>query len=184
MSRSTRSAIPVISSTEYPTPPSVGPGVGSARSSRSRVFVGDRTIRPARLAEAGRQPGEEDAGDQRDRWPARPSPAVKTRPEREPSRADVQLVRGSPERPADPARPPVRFLPARLDGRSSTQCCGRIDDRAERDEVCVRRAAVVHRRRRRTRPTPNVSQSGATSSMVPAERLLALVDAGHDLEAG
>ena len=53
MSRSTRSAISTISSSVNPTPPASGPGVGSVRSSRSRVGGGAWTNRPNAVSANG-----------------------------------------------------------------------------------------------------------------------------------
>ena len=67
MSRSTRSAMSVISSSVKPTWPSSGPGVGSVRSSCSRVVGGVWTNPPSRWRIRAVSRGKRVRGDQRDR---------------------------------------------------------------------------------------------------------------------
>ena len=180
MSRSTRSAMSVISSRVKPTWPSSGPGVGSVRSSCSRVRRRRRTSRPNRRAEPGGQPREQRPGDQRDRG-QHADRGRQQRPDGERPAADVDLVRRRAQRPRGPApaagAPPASSSTTLLDD----PVLRAHHDRAERDEVGVGRPPVVHGDGEEPGGAERLGVRGDLLE-VPAERLLALVDAEHRLE--
>ena len=140
-----------------------GRASASARSSCSRVSGGVWTNRPNTPADPRRQPREEDAGDQRDRGQhpdGRRSAAPPGRSVRLPTwnRCDAvpsaRRVRARRRwRLVRPRRPPPRHPVLRAGSRPG---------RAARSGRRPRRGSTSPRRR--TRPTPNVSHVGASSS--------------------
>ena len=150
------------------------------RSRCSRVSSADLDDPPGPLAEPRRQPGEQDAGDQRDRGQharARRSAPPRARTirvptwnwcEARPSARRTRRVRRCVSCPAAPRRAP---RPSAADG-SRPGRAGRSARRPRRGSTSPRR---------RTRRAERLAVRGDLLE-VPAERLLALVDAGDDLE--
>ena len=174
MSRSSRSAMSVISSRVKPRWPFVGPG---RRLGALQLQPGPRrrrTIRPNRLRMRAVSRGKRiratsgiEASTPRHAGEHAPTANVRL--------PTCELVRRRPERPPRPAPAAVR-LRRLLVGLLLDPVLWADHDRAERHEVGVGRAAVVHR----DAVEPGGAERLAVRRdllQVPAERLLALVEA-------
>ena len=180
VSRNTRSAMSVISSREKPTRPFSGPGVGSSRSSRSRVSRGVWTNRLSLRRSRAVKPREEGPGDQRDRGEHAAS-SRQDCPQREAPAADVEPVRQQSQGSPSPRAALVRLLGA-LDDFLDDPVLGAHDGRAEGYEVRVGRSPVVHRDEVEPGDAERDRVRGHFFEMT-AQRLLAFVDAENRLKA-
>ena len=146
MSRSSRSAMSAISSTRE-ADVRRSPGRASARCAPVAAASDRRRLDElaGRCGECGPSAAETGRGRPAGSRPATPTPAVSSAPPAKRAAADVELVRGRAQDPARLGPAPMRSSSSDTPTSSIDPVLRANDDRAERHEVGVGRAAVVHR---------------------------------------